>query len=69
VGSASASVAIGDGSPLEPGALILMLQRHGRSMRFDGPKKIRWTGTWEDPEERFGAAQRMLEELGKCVGK
>jgi transcription-repair coupling factor (superfamily II helicase) len=69
VGSASASVAIGDGSPLEPGALILMLQRHGRSMRFDGPRKIRWTGTWGDPEERFGAAQRMLEELGKCVGK
>jgi hypothetical protein len=36
-------------------------------MRFDGPKKIRFAGRWEEPEERFAAASRLLDELGRCV--
>jgi len=36
-------------------------------MRFDGPKKIRFSGVWDDPETRFVAAQKLLESLEKCV--
>jgi transcription-repair coupling factor (superfamily II helicase) len=67
LGSASGSVAFGDDTPLEPGALILLLQKGSRTMRFDGPKKIRFTGKWEDPEERFTAAQKLLDDLSRCV--
>ncbi|HEX9206599.1 MAG TPA: transcription-repair coupling factor [Steroidobacteraceae bacterium] len=67
VGTGSGSVTFGDDTPLDPGALILLLQKSGRTMRFDGPKKIRCTGPWQDPEERFAAAQKLLEDLGRCV--
>jgi len=69
VSTASGSVTFGDDSPLEPGALILLLQKSPRTMRFDGPKKIRFTGKWDDPEERFVAAQRLLDDLARCVTK
>ncbi len=67
LGSASGSVAFGDGTPLDPGSLILLLQQSNRAMRFDGPKKIRVSGKWDDPEARFLAAQHLLEELTRCV--
>jgi hypothetical protein len=41
LGSASGSVAFGDETPLDPGSLILLLQKSNRTMRFDGLKKIR----------------------------
>jgi transcription-repair coupling factor (superfamily II helicase) len=67
LGTASGSVTFGDDTPLDPGALILLLQKSNRAMRFDGPKKIRVTGKWEDVEERFNAAQKLLDELARCV--
>ncbi len=67
LGTASGSVAFGDETPLDPGSLILLLQKSNRAMRFDGPKKIRVTGKWDDPEERFVAAQQLLDELTRCV--
>jgi hypothetical protein len=36
-------------------------------MRFDGPKKIRVTGKWDEPEERFLVAQKLLDDLARCV--
>ena len=65
--TASGSVSFGEDTPLDPGTLILMLQKNARSMRFDGPKKLRFTGKFEEPEQRFAAAQRLLEDLGRCV--
>ncbi len=67
LGLASGSVAFGDDTPLDPGALILLLQKSNRTLRFDGPKKIRASGQWEDPEQRFAAAQKLLDELARCV--
>ena len=69
LGIASGSVAFGDGTPVDPGALILLLQKSGRTMRFDGPQKIRVTGRWDEPEERFVVAQKLLDELARCVPK
>jgi transcription-repair coupling factor (superfamily II helicase) len=69
VSTASGSVTLGEQTPLDRGALILLLQKSSRTMRFDGPKKIRFTGKWEEPEQRFDAAQRMLDELTRCVTK
>jgi transcription-repair coupling factor (superfamily II helicase) len=54
-------------TPIDPGALILMVQRSGRSMRFDGPSKLRFTGQHDDAEQRFDAADRMLGGLARCV--
>jgi transcription-repair coupling factor (superfamily II helicase) len=69
VSTASGSVTFGEHTPVDPGALILLLQKSSKTMRFDGPKKIRFTGKWEEPEQRFDAAQRMLDELTRCVTK
>jgi transcription-repair coupling factor (superfamily II helicase) len=54
-------------TPIDPGALILMVQKSGRSMRFDGPSKLRFTGQHEEPEQRFDAAGRLLGGLARCV--
>ncbi|MDQ1344933.1 MAG: hypothetical protein QG586_463, partial [Pseudomonadota bacterium] len=63
------SVTFTDASPIDPGALILFVQRSSRAIRFDGPSKLRFSGAHGEPEERFAAAQRLLDGLGKCVGK
>ncbi len=67
VGVASGSATFDDDTPLDPGALILLLQKSPRTMRFDGPKKIRFTGKWDDPEARFTVAQKLLDDLSRCV--
>jgi transcription-repair coupling factor (superfamily II helicase) len=67
VSATSGSVTFGDGTPLDPGALILLLQKSSKTMRFDGPKKIRFTGQWETTEARFVGAQKLLESLARCV--
>jgi transcription-repair coupling factor (superfamily II helicase) len=67
VGTGSGSVTFGEDTPLDPGALILLLQKSPRTMRFDGPRKVRFTGQWDDPERRFDAAQKLLDDLTRCV--
>jgi transcription-repair coupling factor (superfamily II helicase) len=61
------SVTFADTTPLDPGALILLMQKSARRMRFDGPKKIRLAGAWESADDRFTAAQKLLDELAGCV--
>jgi transcription-repair coupling factor (superfamily II helicase) len=67
VAPAGGSVTFGSTTPIDPGALILMVQRSGRSMRFDGPSKLRFTGAHEEAEQRFDAADRLLGGLARCV--
>jgi transcription-repair coupling factor (superfamily II helicase) len=67
ISAGSGSVTFVDDPPVDTGALILYVQRHGKSMRFDGPRKVRFTGAWQQPEERYAAAQQFLEGLAKCV--
>ena len=69
VSPAGGSVTFASTTPIDPGALILMVQRSGRSMRFDGPSKLRFTGQHDEPEQRFDAADRMLGGLARCVTK
>jgi transcription-repair coupling factor (superfamily II helicase) len=68
IAPAGGSVTFGEPSPIDPGALILLVQRSSRTMRFDGPNKLRFSGRHEQPEERFAAAQTLLVQLGKCAG-
>jgi transcription-repair coupling factor (superfamily II helicase) len=67
VAPGSGSITFTASTPIDPGALILMVQRHGRAMRFDGPSKLRFTGQHEEPEQRFEAAARLLQQLAGCV--
>jgi len=67
VAPSGGSVTLADTTRVDPGALILLVQRSGRRMRFDGPSKLRFTDTWQEPEERFAAAQGLLEQLDRCV--
>ncbi len=67
IGAAGGSVSFVDPTPLDPGALILMVQRHGKSMRFDGPNRLRFTGQHSEPEERFKAASQLLAALESCL--
>jgi transcription-repair coupling factor (superfamily II helicase) len=69
VAPAGGSVTFNDATPIDPGALILLVQRSGRTMRFDGPSKLRIAGTWPQGEQRFAAAQGLLDQLGACLGR
>jgi len=67
VGPTGGSVTFGEGTPVDPGALILLVQKSNRALRFDGPSKIRFTGQFREPDERFAAAQSQVDSLAKCV--
>ena len=67
VAPAGGSVTFAATTPIDPGALILMVQKSGRSMRFDGPSKLRFTGQHDMPEQRFDAAGRLLGGLARCA--
>jgi transcription-repair coupling factor (superfamily II helicase) len=69
VAPAGGSATFTEATPIDPGALILFVQRSSRAIRFDGPSKLRFSGAHGEPEERFAAAQQLLEGLGTCVGK
>jgi transcription-repair coupling factor (superfamily II helicase) len=67
VGANGGSVTFSDSTPVDPGALILLVQKSARALRFDGPNKVRFSGSFAEPEERFVATQAQLDALGKCV--
>ncbi len=69
IGPSSGSVSFLESTPLDPGALILLVQQSGGSMRFDGPSKLRFTGNWREEEERLSAAREMLDTLNSCTAK
>jgi transcription-repair coupling factor (superfamily II helicase) len=69
VGPTGGSVTFGEGTPVDPGALILLVQKSNRALRFDGPSKIRFAGQFREPEERFAAAQAQVDALAKCVAR
>ena len=67
VGAGGGSVSFGADTPLDPGALILLVQRSNRALRFDGPNKLRWSAEHAEPESRFEAARTRLDALAGCV--
>ena len=67
VGHAGGSVAFGPDTPVDPGALILLVQKSGRELRFDGPSRLRFSGDFAEPEERFRTARKQLDALAKTV--
>jgi transcription-repair coupling factor (superfamily II helicase) len=69
IGPGGGSVSFADETPVDPGALILLVQKSARTLRFDGPSKLRFSGSFREPEERFAAAQAQLETLAKCLPK
>jgi len=69
VGANGGSVTFSDGTPVDPGALILLVQKSARALRFDGPNKVRFGGSFAGPEERFAAAHAQIDALGKCVAR
>ncbi len=69
VAPAGGSVTFAESTPVDPGALILLVQRSARAMRFDGPSKLRFAGRHEEPEQRFVAAGRLLDSLDSCLPK
>ncbi|HVN43279.1 MAG TPA: transcription-repair coupling factor [Steroidobacteraceae bacterium] len=67
VGPGSGSVTFIDNPPVDTGALLLFVQKQGRAMRFDGPRKLRFTGHHEEIEQRFAAAEGLLAGLAATV--
>ena len=67
VGTGGGSVSFGADTPVDPGALILLVQRSQRALRFDGPSKLRWSAEHAEPESRFEVARARLEALAGCV--
>ena len=67
VGPAGGSVSFADATPVDPGALILLVQRSAKALRFDGPRKVRFTGSFKEAGDRFAAAQAHLDALASCT--
>jgi transcription-repair coupling factor (superfamily II helicase) len=67
VGPTGGSVSFTPATTVDPGALILLVQRSNRALRFDGPNKIRFPGNFREPEARFEAAQAQVAALAKCL--
>jgi transcription-repair coupling factor (superfamily II helicase) len=67
VGPTSGSLVFAAETPVDPGSLILLVQRSGRTLRFEGSTRLRFTGDFEKPEQRFTAAGDVLARLGQCV--
>ncbi len=43
------------------------MQRQSKTHRFDGPKRIRVSGQFQQDAERFAAAEQLLLRLAECV--
>ena len=69
VGPAGGSISFAEPTPIDPGALILMVQRSGRGMRFDGPSRIRFSGSYAEEQQRFELAEGLLSSLGSCLAR
>jgi transcription-repair coupling factor (superfamily II helicase) len=67
VAPAGGSLTFAEETPVDPGALILLVQRSAKTMRFDGPSKLRVSGQNGEEEQRFDAAARLLASLAACV--
>jgi transcription-repair coupling factor (superfamily II helicase) len=67
VAASGGSVTFGETTTVDAGALILAVQRSNRAMRFDGPRKLRFTGNFPTEDERFGAAEQMVAMLSSCA--
>jgi len=68
VALAGGSVSFAAETRVDPGALILLVQRSSKALRFDGPSKLRFSGQHAEPEQRFDAAHRLLDSLTECLG-
>jgi transcription-repair coupling factor (superfamily II helicase) len=64
---AGGSLSFATDTRVDPGALITLVQRSSRTLRFDGPSKLRFSGQHAEPEHRFDAARRLLASLADCV--
>jgi transcription-repair coupling factor (superfamily II helicase) len=67
LGASGGSVTFAVDTPVDPGRLILFMQRQSKTHRFDGPKRIRVSGQFQQDTERFSAAEQLLQRLGECV--
>jgi transcription-repair coupling factor (superfamily II helicase) len=67
VSAAGGSVTFSTTTPVDPGALIVTVQRSARSMRFDGSSRLRFTGTYDEESDRFNAAENLFAQLASCV--
>jgi len=67
VATSGGTVTFGETTSVDAAALILAVQRSARTMRFDGPRKLRFSGKFETEDERFTAAEQMLALLSGCA--
>ena len=67
VATSGGTVTFGETTSVDAAALILAVQRSARTMRFDGPRKLRFSGKFETEDERFAAAEQMLALLSGCA--
>jgi transcription-repair coupling factor (superfamily II helicase) len=65
IGPGGGSVTFDRDTRVEPATLIQYVQRHARTHRLEGGTKLRFTMKLEQDEQRFTAAQELVEALGK----
>jgi transcription-repair coupling factor (superfamily II helicase) len=66
--AAGGSLLFRDDTPVEPMALITLIQSDARRYRLDGQDKLRFNLDLSDPKKRFETVHRLLDRLEPAAG-
>jgi transcription-repair coupling factor (superfamily II helicase) len=68
VGPKGAAISFRDDHFAHPSALIAYIQKNEKTWRIRPDQTVLVKGEWEAPDERLGAAERILSELARMAG-
>ncbi len=68
VGPKGAAISFRDNHFAHPTALVAYIQRNEKTWRIRPDQTVLVRGEWETPDQRLGAAERILSELARMAG-
>ena len=60
-------IQFGNDTPVEPAAVIRLIQQQPKTYRLDGQDRLRFSMELEDREQRIGAVENLLTHLGRAA--
>jgi transcription-repair coupling factor (superfamily II helicase) len=63
-GAESGSITFAERSRVDPTRLLKLIQSEAPRYRLDGPYKLKFTWTLENPDKRITALEKLLRRLG-----
>jgi transcription-repair coupling factor (superfamily II helicase) len=63
-GTEAGSITFAERSRVDPTRLLKLIESDGKRYRLDGPYKLRFSWTLDNPEKRLAALDKLLKRLG-----